>query len=346
MDAKIILALLFFAFCLAAGAQSAAPKLLPFQARLTDASGAAVIDGTKLVLFEIYDVPTGGQAVWAGEMHKTTVNGGLVNVLLGSKSPLDAVDFNKTLYLQVTVDSNADNAITSADPPLLPRQVILPAVFAKEAAVSRTVEDGAVTGAKLAPGAAVANIGTAGLLIAGNQVAAGTINQNNIASNAVGTVQIQDSSISLAKLATRSISQTASTGGIAYSSAISGSTTSDTFVTVPNSTIVLSTVGHPVFLCVTSATLFVQSPFQDVMTVNLQLVRTPQGGGASVVVGSTQYLYDFYHAGTIGLPLGAQWLDNPGTGTFQYSLMYDRSMGMSNPTANVFIRGNLMGLEF
>src|SRR5436189_1640213 len=122
-----------------------APKLLPFQGRLTDQNGLAVSNGVKLVQFKIYDVPTGGSPVWAGELHRTTVNGGLVNVMLGSKTPLAGVDFGKQLYLEITVDASGstgqpDNAITAADPPMLPRQVILPVIFAEQSADSRLLD--------------------------------------------------------------------------------------------------------------------------------------------------------------------------------------------------------------
>src|SRR5260221_14156513 len=109
-----------------------APKLLPFQGRLTDQSGVGVSDGVRLVQFKIYDAPVGGQAVWNGEVQKLTVNGGLISTLLGSKASLSSVDFNNALYLELTIDANNDNQITAADPPMLPRQAILPALFAKE----------------------------------------------------------------------------------------------------------------------------------------------------------------------------------------------------------------------
>jgi hypothetical protein len=81
-----------------------APKLLPFQGRLTDQNGNMVTNGVRLVQFKIYDAPSAGNAVWAGEIHRTTVNGGLVNVLLGTKTSLNGVDFDRTLYLEITVD--------------------------------------------------------------------------------------------------------------------------------------------------------------------------------------------------------------------------------------------------
>src|SRR6266480_1572291 len=136
---------LFAVFWALASFAQQAPKLLPFQGRLTDQNGVAVSNGVRLVQFKIYDAPTGGSPVWAGELHRTTVNGGLVNVMLGSKTPLTGVDFDKQLYLEITVDVSGptgtpDNSITAADPPMLPRQVLLPVVFAKEAADARLLD--------------------------------------------------------------------------------------------------------------------------------------------------------------------------------------------------------------
>jgi len=116
------------------------PDLLPFQGRLSGANGQVVPDGAKLVQFRIYDAPVGGTAVWQGEVHKLSVNSGLVSTLLGSKATLRGIDFDRVLYLEITADANADDSITPADPPLLPRQVLLPTVFARESANSRKLE--------------------------------------------------------------------------------------------------------------------------------------------------------------------------------------------------------------
>ena len=82
--------------------------------------------------------PRGGTAVWQGEVHKLSVNNGLISTVLGSKASLAGIDFNRALYLEITTDANNDNSITLADPPLLPRQSIIPTVFAIEAASART----------------------------------------------------------------------------------------------------------------------------------------------------------------------------------------------------------------
>lgn len=121
---------------------AAPPRLLPFQGRLTDASGVTVADGAKVLQFKIYDAPTGGTAIWGGEIQKVSLNGGLASTVLGSKASLDNVNFNESIYLEITIDANDDGQISAADPPLLPRQSVLPAVFAVEAREARTLEAG------------------------------------------------------------------------------------------------------------------------------------------------------------------------------------------------------------
>jgi hypothetical protein len=117
----------------------AADRLLPFQGHLTSADGNAVEDGIKIIQFKLYDAPVSGEALWPGEVHKLSVNEGLVNTILGTKTSLNDVDFSRTLYLEITVDADGDDQITAADPPLLPRQIVLPALFAAEADNANTM---------------------------------------------------------------------------------------------------------------------------------------------------------------------------------------------------------------
>ncbi len=206
------------------------PKLLPFQGRLTDAQGVPVTNGVKLVQFLLYTNATGGTPVWAGEIHRTTVNGGLVNVILGTKTPLAGVDFNQQVYLEITVDANGDSQITSDDPPLLPRQIILPALFTKEAAVARNSStlNGADWTAILATGTDPrdpASFINAGKLqpgsLTGAQFAAGSINTTNLAPNAVVDTNLAPASVGLAALKQELINQLVPPGTIiAYGGAI------------------------------------------------------------------------------------------------------------------------------
>lgn len=177
-------------FLLAAGllatvpASHGAARLLPFQGRLTDANGVAVPDGARVVQFKIYDAPVGGLAVWNGEVQKLTINAGLVSTILGTKASLSNVDFNQDLYLEITIDANADNQITLSDPPLLPRQSILPAVFAHEAANARALEGY-----------------TWSSLFGTNNPAEGTLLPARIADSSLTSAKIQDGAITSAKIA-------------------------------------------------------------------------------------------------------------------------------------------------
>lgn len=178
MKTLIFLSLL----CLSGRALQAqtSPRLLPFQGRLTDQSGAAISNGARLIQFKIFDVPTGGSPIWPGELHRTTVNGGLVNVLLGSKASFAGINFDRQLYLEITADINGDNAITAVDPPMLPRQVILPTLFAQESRNSAKLLD-ADWSAILANNSSNPVTG----MIDGRKVANGTISSAQIAPQAI-----------------------------------------------------------------------------------------------------------------------------------------------------------------
>lgn len=120
--------------CLAEG-------LLPFQGYLSGVDGV-VPDGVRTVSFKVYDAPIGGEVRWAGEVHRLTVNGGLVNTILGSKVSLEKVDFSVVRYLEITVDANQNGRIGPEDPPLLPRQAIVPSLFASQSLQARELGAG------------------------------------------------------------------------------------------------------------------------------------------------------------------------------------------------------------
>ena len=209
---KSLVLALFLGLGLASTQAQEIPKLLPFQGRLTDAQG-----------FLLYTTPTGGTPVWAGEIHRTTVNGGLVNVILGTKTPLSGVDFNQQVYLEITVDANGDSQITSDDPPLLPRQIILPTLFAKEAAVARdsATLNGADWSAILSSGTdprdSASFINGAKIQrgsLTGAQFAPGSIGTTNLAPQAVADTNLAPASVGLAALKQELINQLVPPGTI------------------------------------------------------------------------------------------------------------------------------------
>ncbi len=94
-------------------AVNAAPSLINYQARLTNAGGTP-LNGTHSLTFRIYDVASGGTAIWSETHSSVTVTDGFLSVLLGgapSPNPIDETVFaSDTRYLGVTI--NADPEIT------------------------------------------------------------------------------------------------------------------------------------------------------------------------------------------------------------------------------------------
>ena len=123
-------------------AQNIEPTLIPFQGRLTDQDGTIVEDGSQTIIFNLYDVPVGGTALWTERHENVGVIDGMVTVFLGSIVEIperisdgdnngdnDLLFFAETKYLGITVD----DPTTSQDIEMIPRQVILPAFHARSA---------------------------------------------------------------------------------------------------------------------------------------------------------------------------------------------------------------------
>ena len=89
-------------------ALAAIPPTLNYQGHLTDSSGAPV-DGPVNMVFAIYDVETGGTALWS-DLLSVTVNQGVFSVELGAVSPLPPGLFELSLWVGLTVDTDAEMA--------------------------------------------------------------------------------------------------------------------------------------------------------------------------------------------------------------------------------------------
>ena len=239
---KTLLILLTAALLLAgsAFAQTPAPTLIPFQGRLTDQSGVAYTNNQYTIVFQLYDQAVGGTLLWSERHEKVGVLNGMVNVFLGSISSLGGVNFSTTRYLGITVDG--DNNPNTPDPEMVPRQMIIPAFWAKNADNATKMggfgwndllannatnpSTGSISGAKIAAGT-ITGASIASGTLTGSQLASGTVTGVNIADNAigsgkiatgaVGTNQIQDGSITLVKLAGRQVGSDVDAGGIAIS---------------------------------------------------------------------------------------------------------------------------------
>lgn len=131
--------------CMAAIAMAAVPPMINYQGKLLKPDGTPVADGTYAMEFAIYDVPTGGRAIWWEANSNVQVKKGLFSVLLGSVVNLPANVFDSpNRWFGVKVGD---------DPEMTPRQQVTTTAFAFKAAVADTVPDGAITTQKIASGA-------------------------------------------------------------------------------------------------------------------------------------------------------------------------------------------------
>ncbi len=78
---------------------------LTYQGKLTDVSGIGINDALDIT-FNIYDVETGGSALWTEAHSAVTVQKGLFSVVLGESSPI-TLDFDGEYYLEIVVDGDA-----------------------------------------------------------------------------------------------------------------------------------------------------------------------------------------------------------------------------------------------
>jgi len=86
----------------ASAAAADVPTTIGFTGRLTTSAGP--VEGPVRIELALYDAPADGAAVWT-EVHTPEVDHGLVQLVLGETTPLDADVFDQpgALYLQLTV---------------------------------------------------------------------------------------------------------------------------------------------------------------------------------------------------------------------------------------------------
>lgn len=150
-----LLTTIFFTFLFAVSfALAAVPKLIPYQGVLYDEQAMKPLDGVYSITFEIYDVPSGGTPIWTVN-RSVKVEKGYFNVMLGEVNPLTNVNFNKQLYLQITVANGTPYPRTKLGATPYAIQAAS-AVDADTAKVAQNVVDGVLTWEKFNPAAIVA----------------------------------------------------------------------------------------------------------------------------------------------------------------------------------------------
>jgi hypothetical protein len=128
------------------------PRTIAFQGVLTDSLGSAKPDGTYRILFTLYDVSSGGTALWS-ETKLLPVKNGYFSTLLGDTNPIgSAIRFDRQMWLGISL---------GPDPELSPR-IELASVgssfFADSARVSGTISDSSVSGGKILSGQVVKSL--------------------------------------------------------------------------------------------------------------------------------------------------------------------------------------------
>lgn len=98
------------------------PKTLNYQGSLTDNTGQP-LSGTRQMTFALYDIASGGTALWT-EIQAVTLKDGRFSVVLGSSSPLSADIFTGETFLGIQVESNAE---------MVPRQQLTSVAYAVKA---------------------------------------------------------------------------------------------------------------------------------------------------------------------------------------------------------------------
>jgi hypothetical protein len=101
-------------------ARADVPAFLTEQGRLLDKTGAPVT-GTITVVFALYDVPTGGTALWS-ENQVISLDDGYFSAILGETTPIPRTLFDgQTRHLGVQIGS---------DPEMAPRQAVVSVPYA------------------------------------------------------------------------------------------------------------------------------------------------------------------------------------------------------------------------
>ena len=329
---KLLLTLLLASAAVAHAAT--APTLIPFQGRLTDQAGMGYTNGQFTLIFNLYDQAVGGNVLWTETHQKVGVVNGMVNVFLGSINPaLSGVDFSQTRHLGITID--ADNNPNTPDPEMVPRQMIIPAFWAKKA-------DDAGNAAKLANftwtdllGNANPTLGIPGSKIqtgsiAGTQLANATVTSTQIAPGTINSNQIALGSISLDRLQARTTNGTAV--GVIYSQVFSASISStDVDQDIAASNITFTPSGRPVMVMLQPAPGTEGQWFYGANGVGLDCYITSSFVRSGTVIAKFTHRFNYNGTSTVTHPLSQAYIDFPAAGvSVTYSIRARKGNGVTS----------------
>ena len=131
---------------LATGTVAQVPSTLHYQASLLEDEQS--VEGDVAVTARIFDVESGGQALWAEARPAVPVADGRLSLLLGAETPLPGTLFDEEVrFLEIEINGQR-----------LPRLRMASTAYALRAGVASAVVAGAVDAAALAPDAAVVSV--------------------------------------------------------------------------------------------------------------------------------------------------------------------------------------------
>ena len=151
------------------------PQTINYQGVLKDAAGVVVPNGDYSLTFKLYDLPSGGSALW-NETKTINVVGGIINTQLGSVTPITSATIVGAAWLGITIGTGSE---------LTPRITLSSVPYSF---MSMTVPNGSITAIKIADAQVVKSLN--GLkdnvnLVAGSNVTI-TPSGNNLTINATG----------------------------------------------------------------------------------------------------------------------------------------------------------------
>jgi hypothetical protein len=92
-----------------------------YQGKLTNSANVAVADGAYHMRFKLYTAETGGTSVHTEDRsnvagNRIAVSNGLFSAMIGSSSPITAIDWNQPLWLEVEVGGTASSSWETLTP--------------------------------------------------------------------------------------------------------------------------------------------------------------------------------------------------------------------------------------
>jgi len=109
----------------------AVPQQINYQGKITNSSGVG-LDGTYSMTFRIYNVATGGTALWSETHSSVGIHRGLFDVVLGETNPIN-LPFDEQYYLEIEVGGEV----------LTPRIPLSSVGYAFRASIADSVAGGA-----------------------------------------------------------------------------------------------------------------------------------------------------------------------------------------------------------